>query len=210
MAAQHVLGGVWGKSKAKKKKRTVIRRASKYLVSQILLLPWRTPVLLSYCNLSEESRNSQPRNLLLSAKTAQLFGPQPNDSQSFWNYLWYLVSLIHEVTLGALYDINFVPLSWTCLNFPKERRLFQKGWTLFIPWLPHSVIFPPSWSAQASVSSLPTTLLSLRNPSWSSLLPVIPGWWPFTKSPASSLHQLGLSPPGYQGFSSQWYHSKCH
>lgn len=77
MAAQLVL--VSEEITGNKNKKTVINRASRYLVSQILLLPGRTSVLPSYCNLYKESRNSQPRNLLLSAKAAQLFGPQPND-----------------------------------------------------------------------------------------------------------------------------------
>lgn len=77
--------------------------------------------------------------------------------------------------------------------FPYWKRLLQAGWTLFVPLLPHSTLTcPPSWSAQPSVSSLLTTLLSLRKPSWRSLHPVIAGWWPFTYFSAISLHQLDL------------------
>lgn len=64
-------------------------------------------------------------------------------AQSFWNYLWYLVSLIHEAPFGALYDINSVPLSWTCLNFPTGKGFFrQAGLFLFLYFLTLSSVPP--------------------------------------------------------------------
>ena len=135
----------------RQKKRTEINRASRYSVSQILLLPGRSTVLPSYCNPCEESKNLKPETscFLLGCSALWTSAQWPRSQ----HHIMLKISLISCLSLswshfgGLIKDINLVPLSWTCLNFRTGRRFLQEGWTLFLPWLhwtlPHSAISHP-------------------------------------------------------------------
>lgn len=81
MGAQHVPGrNCLKRSQAKEKEKN--NRASRFSVSQILLLPGRSPVLLSYFNPCEENENLKPETL------------------------WFLLALLSSLNLSPVAQIS--------------------------------------------------------------------------------------------------------
>lgn len=171
-------------------------------MSQILLLPGRSTVPPSYCNPCEESRNSKPETFCFLLGLLSLLDLSP---------MTQISTPHHSENIFDILSLSFMKSLWgpdtrhkygspqpDLLKLPYWKNassgrlnLFTSLTSLNTSSLCHLSFFPPSWSAQTSVSSLPTTLPSLRDPSWSSPQPVTPGnemWWPFISSSANHLN----------------------